>query len=71
MYFYNAHFMNFIVGVMVSLLASSAILQKWYLLLVTDWLAESRSCVREERLVYLRTGASVSYHYHLIERNLL
>ena len=27
MYFYNEHFMNFIVGVMVSLLASSAILQ--------------------------------------------
>jgi hypothetical protein len=71
MYFYNEHFINLIVGVMVSLLASSAILQKWYLLLLTDWLTESRSCVPEERLVYLRTGASVSYHYHLIERNLL
>jgi hypothetical protein len=38
MYFYNEHFINLIVGVMVSLLASSAILQKWYLLLLTDWL---------------------------------
>jgi hypothetical protein len=28
--------MNFIVGVMVSLLASSAILQKWYLLHIFD-----------------------------------
>jgi hypothetical protein len=36
MYFYNEHFINLIVGVMVSLLASSAILQKWYLLLLTD-----------------------------------